>query len=100
MSIQARVVVWKKAQLQEETFGIVTLYQVTPPSFVRRIRPLPIAQPLNASNIRKPLIEGEGTIVPGMVIGVVVGTTVGGTWPDVSSRTMDGATQMALSLVA
>src|SRR4030095_3028679 len=77
--IQALVVVWKKAPPIEEIPGIVTLYQVTPPSLVRSTYELPIAQPLNESNIRKPRITGEGWMVPGMVIGVFVGVRVGGT---------------------
>jgi hypothetical protein len=45
-------------------------------------------------------INGEGTMVPGMVMGVLMGVTVGGTWPVVSRRMIYGAVHTARSLVA
>src|SRR5262245_32162618 len=86
--------------LKEATPGMVTLYQVTPPSLVRRMAPLPTAQPLNASTMCRPRIMGEKTMVPGITIGVFVGVTVGGTWLDISKRTIVGALHVTRSFVA
>ena len=66
--------------------GVVTLYQVAPPSKVRKTYALPIAQPLDASIINSFWIFGESTIsgftvggggvsvgVSGVKLGVITG---------------------------
>ena len=74
------MVVWKKAPLKEKIFGIVTLYQVTPPSLVRSTYELPIAQPLDVSIMDKLRMTGEETTGPGEGVTVVggIGVSVGG----------------------
>src|SRR5512133_3816881 len=87
-------------------FGMVTLYQVAPPSLVRRTRLSPIAQPLDGSSIKSLLIIGEGT-TSGFTVGgrgvrvegstVSVGVGVSGTQANADMTCANTADSAALS---